>query len=352
MSSRRILVSEVAWPSPRSGSALTCSISSATVWTPSPITCGGSRRAAAIRRLPTTSKRKSLPGKKRSTIGWPCWRAARKAMSRCSRSVMLTVTPLPWLPSRGFTTTGRPMSCATAQASSALSTGWPQGTGTPAARSSCLVSSLSCAMLSATALVPSTSAAQMRRCLAPQPSCTNEPWVRRRNGMPRATAALTMAPVDGPMRMSSSSSRSSASTASTSNGCGSGARTAAISRSAAANAARPTASSVYSTTTWKVPGSTVSVQRAKLTGQPACACKASATRLSACANDRPSVERGQGSSWGKRSRRAASNSGWSSRVSSLGSQRTMASMAVWRVQRLGPRSARMREMSMAFGGIQ
>ena len=68
MSSKRILVSEVAWPSPRRGSALTWSTSSRTVCTPSPITCGGSRRAAATSLLPTTSRRKSLPGRNFSTI--------------------------------------------------------------------------------------------------------------------------------------------------------------------------------------------------------------------------------------------------------------------------------------------
>ena len=103
---------------------------------------------------------------------------------------MSTVTPLPWLPSCGLTTTGRPISCAMAHASSRLPAGRPKGTGTPAARSRFLLRSLSWAMLSDTALVPSTSAAQMRRWRAPQPSCTSEPCVRRRNGMPRAIAAF------------------------------------------------------------------------------------------------------------------------------------------------------------------
>ena len=63
MSSRRILVSEVAWPSPRRGSALTCSTSSRTVFFPLPMTSGGSRLAAATNLLPTTNNRKSLPGR-------------------------------------------------------------------------------------------------------------------------------------------------------------------------------------------------------------------------------------------------------------------------------------------------
>ena len=63
MSSRRIFVREVAWPSPRRGSALTCSTNSRTVFLPLPITKGGSRLAAATNLLPTTSNRKSLPGR-------------------------------------------------------------------------------------------------------------------------------------------------------------------------------------------------------------------------------------------------------------------------------------------------
>lgn len=59
-------------------------------------------------------------------------------------------------------------------------TGRPSGTGTPAALSNCLVSSLSCAIDSATPLVLSTSAAWMRRCFEPQPNCTRLPLVRRR----------------------------------------------------------------------------------------------------------------------------------------------------------------------------
>ncbi len=41
-------------------------------------------------------------------------------------------------------------------------------------------------------------------------------------------------------------------------------------------ARRPTASSVYSTTTWKVSASTVACVRLKVTGQPAWACSAKA----------------------------------------------------------------------------
>ena len=107
ISSKRILVREVAWPSPRRGSLFTSSTSWRTVCTPSPMTCGGSRRAAATSLLPTTSRRKSWPGTKRSTITVePYSAAAAKAAASCSRLVMFTVTPLPWLPSCGLTTTG------------------------------------------------------------------------------------------------------------------------------------------------------------------------------------------------------------------------------------------------------
>ena len=51
----------------------------------------------------------------------------------CSPLVRLTATPLPWLPSCGLTTTGRPISCAATQASSASSTGGRAAPATPAA---------------------------------------------------------------------------------------------------------------------------------------------------------------------------------------------------------------------------
>ena len=165
----------------------------------------------------------------------------------CSRVATFTVTPLPWLPSSGLTTTGRPISFAATQASYGLLTGRPWGTGTPAASSRRLLRSLSWAISSDTALVASTSAAQMRRCLEPQPNCTRLPWVRRRNGMPRAMAASTMEPVLGPRRTSSSVSRSLASVASASNSPSSSA--ARTSWQAASKAMRPTSSSLYSTTT-------------------------------------------------------------------------------------------------------
>ena len=46
-------------------------------------------------------------------------------------------------------------------------------------------------------------------------------------------------------------------------------------------ASRPTASSVYSTTTWKTPGSRVATERLKATGQPAWACRPRAASSSA-----------------------------------------------------------------------
>ncbi|KAG1318358.1 hypothetical protein G6F63_015252 [Rhizopus arrhizus] len=62
MSSKRILVNEVACPSPRKGSELTWSTSWRMVCCPSPVTWGGSRRDAATSAPPTTSRRKSWPG--------------------------------------------------------------------------------------------------------------------------------------------------------------------------------------------------------------------------------------------------------------------------------------------------
>ncbi len=149
-------------------------------------------------------------------------------------------------------------------ASSTSSTEPPPGTGTPIDSSSCLVSSLSCAIDSAIALVASTSAAWIRRWWTPQPNCTRLPSVRRRNGMPRATAADTIAPVLGPRRMSSSSSRSFASAAAVSYGAS--ARAASTSAPADSSASRPTASCEYSNTIRVMPGSRVGASPTHRTG--------------------------------------------------------------------------------------
>lgn len=50
-------------------------------------------------------------------------------------------------------------------------------------------------------------------------------------------------------------------------------------------ASKPTSSSLYSTTTWNTPGSTVDEVRPKVTGQPACACIVNATICNTCAID-------------------------------------------------------------------
>ena len=56
-----------------------------------------------------------------------------KATSICSRVLMLTATPLPWLPSLGLIATGALIFKKASQASSAVVTMLPKGTGTPAA---------------------------------------------------------------------------------------------------------------------------------------------------------------------------------------------------------------------------
>jgi hypothetical protein len=107
--------------------------------------------------------------------GRPEGRAALLAVS------MLTVTPLPWLPSCGLTTTGRRF----------LHGGGPGILGVDdrtalrhrhagGLQQVLGELSLSWAMDSAMALVRSISAAWMRRCLLPQPNCTRLPSVRRR----------------------------------------------------------------------------------------------------------------------------------------------------------------------------
>jgi hypothetical protein len=140
---------------PRRGSLLSCfSISSATLDLPSPVTVMISPRAAATTSPPTTRRRCSWPRMKRSTItSLPSGSATAKAAMTSSRVVSSSDTPRPWLASEGFTTTGRPMSSAASQASSALATIWPSGTGTPQLASRDLVSSLSLAIDSPMALV-------------------------------------------------------------------------------------------------------------------------------------------------------------------------------------------------------
>ena len=85
--------------------------------------------------------------------------------------------------------------------------------------------------------------------------------------MPRAVAALTMEPVLGPRRTSSSSSRRRLRASGRSKGVSSSA--ARTSCWASSIARRPTSSSLYSTTTWNTPGSIVVEVRPNVTGQPA-----------------------------------------------------------------------------------
>ena len=85
-----------------------------------------------------------------STMSRPRYALARSnATASAASPTTAVLTPLPWLPSSGFTTTGPPMRRAAACASSSVSTVRPFGTGRPASASSALVSSLSLAMLTA-----------------------------------------------------------------------------------------------------------------------------------------------------------------------------------------------------------
>src|SRR5574343_883019 len=97
-----------------------------------------------------------------------------------------------------------------------------------------------------------------------------------------------------------------------------------------------------------MPASTVCVVRLKVTGQPAWACRPRAQNSRAWATETDSrwSDGIRSPSSGKRSRRRASKPGRSAMATSAPSQRTMAWMAVWRLHRLGPRRARMRETSM------
>ena len=90
----------------------------------------GGRPPPRVRPRPAGGSR--APGRT-SRPSPPCSPAGRprRPCSTCSRVVRLVATPRPWLPSRGLTTTGTPISSAAAQASSASVTGRPSGTGTP-----------------------------------------------------------------------------------------------------------------------------------------------------------------------------------------------------------------------------
>lgn len=109
------------------------------------------------------------------------------------------------------------------------------------------MSSLSCAIDSAMAVVRSVSAAQMRRCLAPMPRRTSDPSVRRRVGMPRSSAARTMERVLGPSCTSRSNPRRRLISAARSKG--SSAIAAMISRWAVRMHSTANDSSSYATTT-------------------------------------------------------------------------------------------------------
>ena len=90
----------------------------------------------------------------------PALAARRYASAAFSAVVTPTVTPPPWLPLRGLTTTGGPSRENASIAPAASQTTMPGGTGTPASASSCLASTLSQAMSTPTAEVWSVSAAQ------------------------------------------------------------------------------------------------------------------------------------------------------------------------------------------------
>ena len=153
--------------------------------------------------------------------------------------------------------------------------------------------------------------------------------------MPRAVAALTMEPVLGPRRTSSSSSRRRLRASGRSKGVSSSA--ARTSCWASSIARRPTSSSLYSTTTWNTPGSIVVEVRPNVTGQPAWACMVSETICSTWAMETaPWWPSGRSRPvCGRRARSRASKSGRLSMEHSASAQDTMASIAVFLLHRLG-----------------
>ena len=190
------------WPTPRRGSRFSLSISSRTVCVPSPITCAGTRSRTATTFPFTTSTRWSRPFDELlddHRIGVLLCDGpggahgllvveARRDAAAVARVERLEDDRKPDLERdlhgligvahrRRRRGTGRPMSCSTR-----------------------FVSSLSCAISTAMALVWSVIVAWMRRRLRPKPSCTSERELSRRTGMPRRRASSTIAPVDGPSR--------------------------------------------------------------------------------------------------------------------------------------------------------
>jgi hypothetical protein len=342
--------------SPRRGSVSSCSwIRRATVCRPSPRTWAGWARVAATTRPPTTSRRCSAPGARRSTRTPPpsaaAWRKAARTRSPAAESPAAESmkTPRPLSPSRVLTTTGSPISRAAAQASSASSTGRPSGTGTPAARSSVRVNSLSDAIARAMAPVRSVSAVRIRLWRLAWPNWTRLPrGCSRRVGMPRASAARRMARVLGSRPTRPASSRSAPSVAARSKGRSCTA--ARQSARAASRAARPSSSCSYWTTTRQTPGVAVGRVRLNRTSAPASAWSSSVTCSSAwarsvphpnCSRNVPPPTRQR--CWARDGNQAVSRSvkpgSSSERASCKSSRSTQASRTGKAAQMLGPRRA-------------
>jgi len=208
------------------------------------------------------------------------------------------------------------------------------------------VSCLSWAMASAIALVASISAAWMRRCLLPQPNRTMLPSVMRLYGMPRATAASTMQRVLGPKRTSSSNARKrdSASCRSKSVRCR------ADSTQCMGQLQCQPANGLFAVLHHHLVDLGIHRGRGATERDWAatlCLQAQGAQLQHACHRDAVGVAlRLQGAERRKALRSRASRPGTRSMASSSSLQVTTAWMAVWWLQRLGPRNARIRVTSM------
>ena len=152
------------------------------------------------------------------------------------------------------------------------------------------VSSLSCAISTAIALVRSVTVAWMRRRLRPSPSCTSERLLSRRTGMPRRRASSTIAPVDGPRRTVSYRRCRSSTISSVSDRLGRRCTRGRGGPPRACSRARPSSSS-YATITHHTPSSPDGTTRPKLTSLPASVCSSSATCSRTCGRCVPSCSR-------------------------------------------------------------
>jgi hypothetical protein len=346
-SSRRMLVSEVAWPSPRRGSLLTRSTSWRMLCTPSPMTSGGSRRAAAIsgRRPPAADSRG--PAGKRSTstssltsqaMGVRRLRFARGWSVDRDALALVAILRLDDHRTADFAgrrpgvlgVEDRPTAAAPERRRRAA------GSCSVPCPGRWIRRRRWCGRFRRPGCGAAAAPAELHHAAFGQPAVGN---VARHGGIDdragaRAEAHVLVELAQAVQRVVEVEGVSS---------------TAARQRSSASS--RPIGRPPLRCIRRRPDRCSVSVVcavRLKVTGQPACACRPSAANSSAWAIDTASsCPSGRSmSSSGKRSRKRFSKPACVDVALSPSCAMTIASIAVCRLQRLGPRRARIRETSM------